>query len=157
VEKLQQQIARLSDDIHGLSRRLHPSTLDDLGLAAAVEGESRSFFERGGPPVDVRVEGELETVAEGVQLALYRVVQESLRNIARHADASEVKLRLRRGEQKVELEIEDDGRGFDRTAEGWRAGVGLASMEERMRLLGGTMTVESVVGKGTKVHAEAPV
>ena len=157
VERLRQQMAQLSDDIHGLSRRLHPSTLDDLGLAAAVEGECRSFFERGGPPVDVRVEGDLSRVAEPVQLALYRVAQESLRNIARHADASEVKLRLRSADRFVELEIVDDGRGFDRSASGWHAGLGLASMNERIRLLGGSMAVESEVGKGTRIRVEAPV
>ena len=157
IDRLQQQMARLSDDIHGLSRRLHPSTLDDLGLAAAVEGESRSFFERGGPPVEVRIEGALDDISEPIQLALYRVVQEALRNIARHADASEVSLRIHRKDQRVELVVRDDGRGFERGAEGWHAGLGLASMEERMRLLGGSLTIESQLGKGTLVRAEAPV
>ena len=157
LDRLQQQMARLSDDIHGLSRRLHPSTLDDLGLAAAIEGECRSFFERGGPPVDVRHEGDLDSIPAPVQLALYRVVQESLRNIARHADASEVTICLRRADRYVELDIQDDGRGFDRTALDWQAGLGLASMEERMRLLGGRISIQSAIGKGTLVRAEAPV
>lgn len=157
VENLQLQMARLSDDIHGLSRRLHPSTLDDLGLAAAVEGECRSFFERGGPPVDVRIDGSLDNVPEPVQLALYRVAQESLRNVARHAEASEVHVRIRCDGARVTLEVRDDGRGFDRAADGWRAGLGLASMAERMRLLGGSLAVESQPGEGTHVHAEAPV
>ncbi|MEP7364337.1 MAG: HAMP domain-containing protein [Acidobacteriota bacterium] len=156
LDRLQQQMARLSDDIHGLSRRLHPSTLDDLGLAAAIEGECRSFFERGGPPVDIRVEGELNTVPEAVQLALYRIVQESLRNIARHADASEVTLSLRRTGGRVDLEIADDGCGFDRSSTGWQSGLGLASMDERMRLVGGSARVESQIGKGTRVRVEAP-
>jgi len=157
LERLQQQMARLSDDIHGLSRRLHPSTLDDLGLAAAVEGECRGFFERGGPPVELRLEGELEALAPPVRLALYRIVQESLRNIARHAEASEVTLHLRRAGERVLLDIADDGRGFDRSAPGWRAGVGLASMAERMRNLGGSLTVDSAPGRGTRVSVEAPV
>ncbi|MBN8729014.1 MAG: HAMP domain-containing protein [Acidobacteria bacterium] len=157
LERLQQQMARLSDDIHGLSRRLHPSTLDDLGLAAAVEGECRGFFERGGPPVDLRVEGELELLSPGLRLALYRIIQESLRNIARHAEANEVTLDLRRAGQRVLLDIRDDGRGFDRQGAGWRAGIGLASMAERIRSVGGTFTVDSVPGKGTRISVEAPV
>jgi len=157
VERLRQQVARLSDDIHGLSRRLHPAILDDLGLAAAVEGECRGFFERGGPPVDVRIEGERLPLPAPLELALYRIVQESLRNVARHADASEVKLRLHNDGVRVELVIEDDGRGFDRSAEQWRAGIGLASMEERMRHLGGRLSVTSSPGNGTRITAEAPV
>lgn len=157
LERLQQQMARLSDDIHGLSRRLHPSTLDDLGLAAAVEGECRGFFERGGPPVDLRVEGELDTLPPALRLALYRIIQESLRNIAKHAEASEVTLELRRAGGRVLLTIRDDGRGFDRQAAGGRAGIGLASMAERMRSVGGTFTVDSAPGKGTRVSVEAPV
>ncbi|MBK7930651.1 MAG: HAMP domain-containing protein [Bryobacterales bacterium] len=157
LERLQQQMARLSDDIHGLSRRLHPSTLDDLGLAAAVEGECRGFFERGGPPVDLRVEGELDTLPPALRLALYRTIQESLRNIAKHAEASEVTLELRRAGERVLLTIRDDGRGFDRQAAGGRAGIGLASMAERMRSVGGTFTVDSAPGKGTRVSVEAPV
>jgi signal transduction histidine kinase len=156
LERLQQQMARLSDDIHGLSRRLHPSTLEDLGLAAAVEGECRGFFERGGPPVDLRLEGDLESIPPSVCLALYRVVQESLRNIHRHAGASEVRLHLRRSGERVLLDVVDDGRGFDRNADDRRAGIGLANMAERMRNVGGSLTVDSTPGRGTHLKAETP-
>ncbi|MBM3793609.1 MAG: HAMP domain-containing protein [Acidobacteria bacterium] len=81
--RVKDSIARLSGDVHALSRRLHPSIPDDLGLVAALERECRAFFERGGPPVDVSATGDWNGAAPGVQLALYRIVQEALHNIHR--------------------------------------------------------------------------
>ena len=156
LERLQQEMARLSGDIHGLSRRLHPAVLDDLGLAAAIEGECRGFFERGGPPVDLAVDPGADSLPAETQLALYRVVQEALRNIARHAAAGEVSVTLRETAEGVALTVSDNGRGFDRTAPEWRAGLGFASMEERMRHLGGSLRVESAPGEGTRIVAELP-
>jgi signal transduction histidine kinase len=157
IERLKEQIGRLSGDVHGLSRRLHPALLDDLGLAAAVEAEARAFHERGGPPVNIRVEGDLEGLNREVQLALYRIVQEALRNVQRHADAGEVTVSLARRADAVELRVRDDGRGFDRSAPGWQAGLGLASMEERARLLGGRFQVESSPGAGAVIQVSLPL
>jgi PAS domain S-box-containing protein len=154
---MKERIARLSEDVHGLSRRLHPATLDDLGLAAAVEGECRGFFERGGAPVDFTCEGECDSVSKSTQLAAYRIVQEGLRNIARHAGAEEVFVRLRRVGAWLELEIRDAGRGFDTGSADWRKGLGLASMEERARLAGGEFRVRSRIGEGTVIEVRLPV
>jgi PAS domain S-box-containing protein len=156
LERIKRQTAQISHDIHGLSRRLHPSTLDDLGLIAAIESECRGFFERGGPPVEFDHRGEFGSVPKDAQLGLYRIVQEGLRNIYRHADASEVSIRLERSHSTIDLEIRDAGRGFDRHAPGWRAGLGLASMEERARLLGGRFSVESQPGQGTRIAVSLP-
>lgn len=154
--RLKQQMARIAEDIHGLSRRLHPAILDDLGLKAAVEAECRGIFERGGPFVDFASEGDWSQVSRDAQLALYRIVQESLRNVQRHSGATEVVLKLRAGEGMVSAEIRDNGRGFDRLAPGWRPGLGLASMEERAHLLNGTFHVTSAVGQGTTVRVSLP-
>lgn len=155
-ETLKQQLVRLSTDIHGLSRRLHPSTLEDLGLLAATEAECRAFFERGGAPVDFAAEGPVDSLPAHVQLAFYRMVQEALRNIDRHSGADEVRIRLGWRESEVTLEVHDNGRGFDRSSPGWCPGVGLASMEERARLLGGEFQIQSNPGSGTTIRVALP-
>lgn len=154
LEELQHGLSRISDDIHGFSRRLHPAILDDLGLIAAIESECRGFFESGGPPVDFQHSGEFEQLAPDARLTLYRIVQESLRNTLRHASATEVSIHLAAEPTGFKLTISDNGVGFDRSAPGWHAGLGLASMEERMRLLGGTLRIES--DNGVRITAEMP-
>jgi signal transduction histidine kinase len=111
LEDIQRQLVDISSDVHSLSRRLHSATLDDLGLIAAIEGECRGFFERGGPPVNFQHSDYPQPLNKDVQLAIYRIVQEALRNIYRHADASEVRIDLNVSLDFVSLEIEDDGLG----------------------------------------------
>ncbi len=156
VRVLREKIAKLADDIHGLSRSLHPGMLDDLGLAACVEAECRASFERGGPPVESSIEGEFEDLPAGVRLTLLRIVQEGLRNIQRHAAAEEVRLQLKRDSDGVLLTIADDGRGFTRDDPQWRPGLGLASMEERARFAGGQFEVASAPGQGTRLTVRIP-
>jgi PAS domain S-box-containing protein len=156
VEKIKQQMADLSKDVHGMSRRLHPSTLDDLGLVAAIESECRAFFERGGPPVELSADETLDALPRPVQSALYRIVQESLRNILKHSDADEVRIELRRTAEDAQLRIFDNGQGFDRTSADSRGGIGLASMEERARLIGGRFLIRSSAGAGTEVLVTVP-
>ncbi|MCS7026578.1 MAG: cache domain-containing protein [Bryobacteraceae bacterium] len=155
LEALKQTLARISTDVHGLSRRLHPSWLDDLGLAAAIAAECRSSFERGGPPVDLEME-ELPEMSKEVELTLYRVVQEGLRNITKHAQAGQAWVSLRRVGDRIRLEIRDDGSGFDPERRDRGPGLGLASMEERARLLGGIFHVHSKPGEGTSLVVELP-
>ncbi|MBS1824488.1 MAG: HAMP domain-containing protein [Acidobacteria bacterium] len=156
LDRIKDQMARLSQHVHGLSRRLHPSTLDDLGLVAAIESECRGFFERGGAPVDLHVEGDFTPLPKDTQLALFRIVQESLQNIRKHAEASEVSIRLERGPAAVKLQVSDNGKGFLRSQPGWRAGVGLASMEERARLLDGSLHITSAPAQGTRITVSLP-
>ncbi len=157
LARIKQQMAQISDDIHGLSRSLHPALLDDLGLTAAIESECRAFFERGGPPVDCDAQGDFDPLPRDTKLTIYRIVQEALRNIQKHAGAENVSLRLEREPDAIHLRIEDDGRGFDRRDPQWHAGLGLASMEERTRLLNGQITITSTPGKGTQIHITLPV
>ena len=130
LERVRQQMAELSRDVHGLSRRLHPSVLDDLGLAAAIESENRAFFERGGAPVEFSSEGSFDTLPRSRQLALYRIVQEALRNVSKHSGADEVRMALSSDGQTVRLSVSDNGRGFDRESPDTHRGIGLASMAE---------------------------
>jgi methyl-accepting chemotaxis protein len=154
LERLKARIGAVTEDVHGVSRRLHPAMLEELGLEAAVESEVRAFVERGGPPVDLDLAAaDLEGVPADLQLTLFRLVQEGLRNIQRHAAAAAVTLRLRRAGAGIVLEIGDDGRGFDRGAPDFRPGLGLASMEERTRLAGGAFEIDSRPGAGTRIRA----
>ena len=155
LERIKQQMVALSRDVHGLSRRLHPSALTDLGLIAAVESECRAFFERGGAPVVFDYDPDVEDLPRETQLGLYRIVQEALRNITRHADADEVAIELRRTATSVLLRVTDNGRGFDPAASA-HSGLGLSSMEERSRILGGRLDVQSSPGRGTQIVVEAP-
>lgn len=156
LERLKHTLAKVSEDVHGLSRRIHPAMLDELGLAAAIEAECRAFMERGGAPVELRVRGPVEQLTKDARLAIYRIVQETLRNIWQHAAATEVAVALDCSGRKVRLEISDNGSGFDRSASQWRVGLGLASMEERARLLGGELTMTSTVGAGTRIRVTLP-
>lgn len=156
LQRVKRTLVTLSEDVHGLSRRIHPSMLDELGLVASLERECRAFMERGGPPVDVTFDGTFDDVAKERRLAVYRIAQEALRNILMHAGATEVSLRLRRTPDRLELEVADDGVGFTRDAADWAPGLGLASMEERARLLGGTLAVASAHGEGTRVILRLP-
>lgn len=153
LARVKLQMAQLARDIHGLSRRLHPKLLDDLGLVAAIEAECRAFFERGGAPVRFTAGGDWSALPKPAALALFRIVQESLRNIEKHAGAEEVSIRLQREADSAHLIVEDNGRGFSER----RPGLGLASMEERARLLAGRFRVDSAPGAGTKVEVWLPI
>ena len=157
LRRLKETLRDLSQDVHSLSRRIHPATLDERGLHASLEAECRAFTERGGPPVDLRTRGTIDEIPRDATLAIYRIVQESLRNAWQHAHASEVSIDVARTDEAATLTVVDDGHGFDRSAPGWKAGLGLASMEERIRLLGGTLTVQSSTGHGTQVQVKIPL
>jgi len=155
---LKRTLGRLSVDVHNLSRRIHPAMLEERGLVGGIEAECRAFMERGGPPVDLRVPAGFDAPSKETALAAYRIVQESLRNAAQHATAAtEVTVTLQRTESTLTVSISDNGAGFDRAAPDWKAGLGLASMEERARLLGGTLEIRSRPGTGTEIRATLPI
>ena len=151
--QVKDQMAQLSRDIHGLSRRLHPKLLDDLGLVAAIEAEGRAVLERGGPVVEFTHDGDWSGLSKPAELGLYRIVQEALRNVEKHAGAEVVTIRLEREGEAVHLMVEDDGRGLGEH----RAGLGLASMEERARSLAGRFRLQTRPGAGTKVEVWLPL
>ncbi|MCX6603877.1 MAG: HAMP domain-containing protein [Acidobacteria bacterium] len=153
VKSLQTQIAALARDIHGISHRLHPKMLDDLGLPACVEVEARALFERGGPIVETQITGNWTSLPKPIELALFRIVQEALRNVERHAQAESVSVRLENRSHEARLVISDDGRGFTARS----SGLGLASMEERTRGLGGHFQLTSQPGQGTTITVTLPL
>ena len=141
--------------VRNISMGLRPSILDDFGLGPAIEWQTREFSKRSGVGVQLQMDGSLNNLAETRVICLYRVVQEALTNCARHANAKNVRINLHVGAGTISLTIEDDGKGFDPDSLPKR-GLGLFGMQERVRELGGTVSVVAQPGKGTMVKIEVP-
>jgi signal transduction histidine kinase len=158
AQRLRGIASRTVDEVGRLARGLHPSVLDDMGLAAAVTRHVRDYTEAIGVSVDLRME-EIgsEPLPPLVATTIYRVIQEALTNVARHARARTVGVELRREGTILELLVHDDGVGFDPGAVLSEAsGLGLHGMQERVALLGGSAEIESTPGHGTSVRARIP-
>ena len=153
---MKNQVVALSTDVHGISRRLHPSILHDLGLVAAIEAEASGFGEREDLPVRVEAVDVPDKLPDNVALCLYRIVQESLRNAAKHASASDVEIALTSGSGVLRLIVSDNGRGFDRKGLRGRPGLGLSSMDERARLVDGRVSITSG-DDGTTIDVVVPL
>ncbi len=150
-------LVQLSEDVHALSYRLHPSILEDLGLVEALRAECERSTGQGFGLVDFKCSGVLERVPKDAALCMFRVAQESLRNAARHAMARSVEVTLRRMNDGLQLAIHDDGVGFDLARQHQRPSLGLAGMNERVRLLGGELEIDTAPGHGTTVVAWVPL
>jgi len=154
AQRLRETTAQTLIDVGRLWRGLHPGVLDDLGLAAAVTRHAEEFAQAHGVAVNVQTEGLDDGLSPLLQATLYRVLQEALTNVARHAGARSVNVRLVRGAGAVELRVQDDGAGFK---PGNSGRLGLRGMRERAALLGGSVEVGSEPGAGTTITAHIPV
>lgn len=154
---MRDELARLSEDAHALAYQLHPSALDDLGLAEALRTECERFSRLESVPVALEVDGALPEPSRETSLCLFRIAQEGLRNVARHARAKTVSLSCRPGDGGVELILRDDGAGFAPVRRIGRPSLGLASMRERVEVLGGRFRVESAPGRGTTLFVWTPL
>jgi PAS domain S-box-containing protein len=148
---LRDQTIRIAADVHNLSRLLHPSILEDLGLKKAVESECGRFSAQEGIEVTFTAEKIPEALSKDVSLSIYRIVQESLNNIAKHACARRVKIALQGTAGNLCLFIQDDGVGFDATEVRQKQGLGLSSMRERVRIIQGVLQITSEPEKGTTI------
>ncbi len=142
--------------VRNLALGLRPSMLDDLGLVPALEWQAREFSRRSGTPVELKTDGSLEGVPEEISTCVYRIVQESLTNCARHSKAKTVRIDLHGSPTELSLTVRDDGVGFDAQHVNSR-GLGLVGIRERARELAGTVTVDSQPGKGTVLKAVIPL
>ncbi|MEO8291016.1 MAG: GAF domain-containing protein [Gaiellaceae bacterium] len=151
---VREQVVETLHDVRRLAVELRPKALDDFGLGAALERLRDTFSEQTGMRVDLesQIDGRMPS---DVETALYRIVQEALTNIVKHAQASSVSIVLTRSSRAVTAVIEDDGRGFTPDAGG--EGLGLLGMGERLALLGGKLKIESSPGAGTTIVAEVPL
>ena len=157
--RLRDVAAQTIDDVSRLARGLHPAVLDDKGLGAAARRYVDDYMRLNGTRVEF-TSGRVDTPRLPPLTAgtLYRIMQEALTNIARHADATKVKVKLTRASSTLGLVVIDNGVGFDvRSPKDDRSGIGLKSMDERISLLGGTLRIESRPGVGTEIHASLPV
>jgi len=159
---LRSEVARALDGVHDLALELRPSVLDDLGLVAALRRYFRDYEAKFAQRVDFQVLGlARERLPSDVEIAVYRIVQEALLNVARHARAQDVSVLLERRGSILAIVIEDDGQGFD-AAEIMGSGrqkenLGLYGMQERASLLGGTVSIESSLGVGTAIIVQIPL
>jgi signal transduction histidine kinase len=156
MRALREDLVRLSEDVHSLSHRLHPSILQDLGLIEALKTECEQFSRVEAIPVEIRAPEMAEAPPMPASLCLFRITQEALRNIARHAGASRVKVHLSRQSDGLILSVNDNGKGFDVALHRNQPSLGHASMRQRIQLLDGTLEIESAPGHGTTVLAWVP-
>jgi len=156
VGELRELVVRTLQDVRRLAVELRPKVLDDFGLVPALERLTETFGEQTG--IQVRFESGLsgERLPAEVETALYRIVQESLTNIVKHARAGNISIALTRKPAAVAVVVEDDGDGFD-PADIREGGYGLEGMRERVGLLDGRLQVESGEGVGTTLVAEIPL
>jgi PAS domain S-box-containing protein len=156
LRTIQEKLVGLSEDVHDLSRQLHPSILDDLGLVEALRSECASFSRREGIAVVYRPEEIPATLPKDVALGVYRVAQEALRNLAKHAAVNEAWVTLVATGPELLLRVQDMGVGFDPAGVHSQPGLGLSSMEERVRLIQAKLSVTSAPGRGTTVEVRVP-
>jgi signal transduction histidine kinase len=153
------QISSEIGNLRNLITELRPASLDDLGLAAAIEGLAERTSTVEGIAVETRldlaVDGEPHRLAPQLETTIYRLVQEALTNVAKHAVAEHVQVEVRMLGGAVEVEVRDDGVGFD--PQSATDGFGLIGMRERTELAGGSLEIGSTAGEGTTVRATLPV
>jgi signal transduction histidine kinase len=156
-EQLRNTARSTLENVARMSFDLRPSGFDEFGLVSALRGLSGGLEERGGPKVELTLDFPAgERLPARVETALFRVTQEALTNVVKHAEASVVRLGLGLREQSVVLTIEDDGRGFP-AAQAANGGFGLVGMRERVASLSGALDIESQRGAGTRLTIEIPL
>jgi signal transduction histidine kinase len=143
--------------VQRISSELRPSILDDLGLSEAIESEARAFEERTGIECEISLPEEAGRVSSVVATAVYRIIQETLTNVARHSNAARVELRIRFRDSDVLVEVRDDGRGITSQEVGSARSLGLIGIRERAELVGGTARFEGIAGRGTIVSIRIPM
>lgn len=151
------QTREILSEIHRLAYELHPSKLDRLGLVSASMSLCREINEQAGLQVDFEFKNIPESLPRDIALCLYRVLQESLRNVVKHSGVHSVQVGLNGGPAEIALTILDKGVGFDPGTLKKKGGLGLISMRERLQLLGGRITIDSQPLRGTRIHVSVPL
>ena len=156
VSEVEKKLIQVGAEIRQLSHELHPAVLQETGLPAALSSYCEEFSKLRGIPISYRGDENVEELSPGAALCIYRIAQEALGNVAKHAQAKHAHVRLTRSDGRVCLVVSDDGVGFNPDGIGKSGGLGLINMRERVRQLNGTFEFESKPGHGTTVKAEVP-
>jgi signal transduction histidine kinase len=156
LEQARSLTAQTLHAVRDLAMGLRPSMLDDLGLGPALEWQAREFSHRSGVPIDARIDGNLDHLPDLHRTCLYRIVQEALTNCARHSAAKNIGITLHGNKDHVSVTIQDDGVGFLPEQPAGK-GLGLIGIEERVRELGGKMTIRSQPQQGTHLEVRIPL
>jgi len=156
VREVEKRLIEVGAEIRQLSHKLHPAVLHEKGLPTALSAYCEEFSEIRGIPISYKADENVDELSPGAALCLYRIAQEALGNVAKHANARQVEVRLTRSNGTVCLWVSDDGVGFDSSLSETSGGLGMINMRERVRQLNGTFEFESAPGRGTKLKAEVP-
>ena len=154
---IRKDLLDMASDIQSLSHELHSSKLEYLGLVAAIKIFCREFAERQNVLIDFRSYDVPKTVPADISLCLFRVLQESLQNSAKYSGVCNFEACLWASSNEIQLSVRDSGIGFDLALASRGAGLGLISMHERLKSVGGTLSIESRDGNGTRIHARIPL
>ncbi len=157
LQSLWEQTREIGTDLHRLSRQLHPSQLEALGLVSALRGFCTEFSKQKGLRIEFAHDGILREIPDDVTLCLYRIVQESVQNASQHGRARRVDINLVGAPEAIHLAVVDDGVGFDVAAQAGSPGLGLVSMRERARLAHGDFAVGSEPNQGTRIDVRIPL
>ena len=157
LRSLEKRVNGLSDNVRRTAYQLHPSTLEHLGLADALETYCSEFSAQEGIKVGFQLRKMPGAIPKNVALCLYRVAQEALRNVARHSGAARASVTLAGAGDGITLTVEDQGRGFDPSMVEGKRGLGLISMKERVAAAGGFLTIKTRPKVGTRVEIRIPL
>jgi signal transduction histidine kinase len=155
--ELWKQTTEIATDVQSMSHELHSSKLQYLGLAAAMRGFCKEFGEQQNVEIDFQTHDVPSPLSPDIALCFFRVLQEALHNSAKHSEVQHFKVRLWGTSDEIYLAVKDSGAGFDREAAKTSRGLGLISMEERLKLVNGTLSIESQPKRGTTMHARVPL
>ena len=156
--RIKEQLIKISDDVHTISRQIHPTILDDLGLVRAIESECASVMGRHPLRIIFGKEHVPDEIPNDVALCLYRIVQEGLRNAISHSEAKNCLINLMGWNKDIlSLTVTDDGIGFDPLNAKQMPGLGISSMRERVQLVRGELSIQSQSGKGTEIVVHVPI
>jgi signal transduction histidine kinase len=155
IARTAERLRKLSKQVQALSHRMHPHALRALGLARALEGECRAFAARTGIGMTTSIRAGKASLSPRIALAAFRIGQEALNNVRKHARAASVRVELDQSPDELRLSIKDTGVGFDRST--GRPGIGLVGMKERALSVGGRIAISSVRGRGTGVTLTVPL
>jgi signal transduction histidine kinase len=157
IQSIMRQAAEVSREIHHISHDLHPSKLNQLGLIATVKSLCNDLQRSHRLKLEFTHEGVPARLSQEISLCLYRIVQECLHNVIKHSGAQEAKVEIRGTANEIRLRVSDTGIGLDFESPGTKTGIGLVSMNERLRLVGGQISISSPPSQGTRIDVKVPL